>query len=268
MLGQLSGEAVVDVSICSLRTVFEEVVVMLHITKVSIVSPLAIVSFCAVFFCQCGTVLSEDTFAGGSTSGNFVTSPYGVSKGGWTFGFGGIVGVNVELMFSLKENVSPAVIYATSRTARRKKTFAYLLVVYHRYTGNETAEFPYRLAVADGTAEIEQSLRIGDSKFRIQYSLEPSNNHKRRVAESLKICNAPVELDHGRVFTVDMSSDLPVVYQVDYPFPNVLGTKVDSKTAGKVLRDLSERETARQFKKRLLELLPAQDESVIRSAHE
>jgi len=116
--------------------------------------------------------------------------------------------------------------------------------------------------VLDGAGELELSSGAGKSSFTIVYSIVAKWHKKPGTVETLAICNTPVELDHGRVFIIDLSSESPVVNQFDYPLP-VPGVPGDSrdcdKKAQKVLDDLREAIATGHAKKRLLKLRPSSD---------
>ena len=107
----------------------------------------------------------------------------------------------------------------------------------------------------DGTGELEVSSGKGRSSFEISYSVVVRQNQKRGTVESIAICNTPVELDHGRVFIVDLSSESPMVNQFEYPLPNALGdSRHCDKKVRKLLNDLTESIAKGHANKRLLKL--------------
>ena len=225
---------------------------MLHVIARLALSIIATVFLLVVLLCPCGRVFAQSLKASGGCDvrGSFV----GPGRAA-----GGSLQLQLEITFALEKNTSPALIYGISHPIGDPARLAYICVVNHRYTGDVeevSGQFRHRVHVVDGTGESELSSGIGKSSFKIVYSTEVKQNKNAGTDESLAICKTPVELHHGRIFFVDMSSESPVVNQVDYPLPIALGDSQDcDRKAREVLNDLKESIAAGHTKKRLLKLL-------------
>jgi hypothetical protein len=192
----------------------------------------------------------------------------GAFSGSGDRSIGGSSSLELEIAFAIEQGTSPALIYAISRPRGDTGRFAYICVVNHRYSGgidDVSSQFRHRLHVADGTGEVELSSGTGNSRFKIVHStvVKRRKNAEPDEDESVAICKTPVELSHGRIFFVDLSSDSPVVNQVDYPLPNARGGSQEcDKKVRKVLHDMKESIAAGRTEKRLLKLrLPNRDQN-------
>lgn len=255
---------------------------MFYVLKPFVASAFATGSLFVAFLCEAGPAFSREpsvpgrssdwlvlpdeemdasslsAAAGGGSSGHFLPPYERTGGGGRSFSFGpnGVrsMMLYLEITFALKEGTSPGLTYAISRTKKEGRRFAYLCIVHHQYTGEESDEFTYDIGVRDNTGEIEQLLKIGESSFMIKYTIVVDRDQREESEESLNICETPVDNENGRVFIVDMLSEPPVVRQVDYPLPTAMSSRDYGKKAREVLDHLSKSGISDDIKSRQLML--------------
>jgi len=165
-----------------------------------------------------------------------------VSSDGWWFSSGHIV---------LYPN-EPGTLFGTQKTPGGNREFAYFVLFRHAVGDGATFKHTNNQSFSGMVASLRDGVTIKGKSFALALELEADKNTSTIRSRNLTINGKDVDPAKGRLFLVDLTSDLVTCQQVSATLPNDLPDPKETATVTKLARDVtkklqSENASVREF---------------------